>query len=345
MTILYLYAELMGYNIPVLQELSTSHNAQVYVVHWDKKKLTPYKAPQIDGVTYYNRSEFERNDFIELAQKINPDIVYVPNWYDKGYLPVCKFLRDKNVPVVAGLDNQWSGSLKQWLGCAYMRLYLRNFFSHLWVAGPSQYEFARRLGFSKNKIIFDFYSADVDKFKPIYQEKVLAHNPKKFLFVGRLEPVKGIDLLLEAWRHISDKKDWDITLIGSGSLKSQFKDELGVTVKDFMQPEKLVEEIRNYDCFILPSIYEPYGVVLHEFATAGMPIIASDTCGASSIFVISGHSGYQFKSGNALDLKDKMERIMQLNEDEFNDMRRNAHFKGMKITAQTSAAQFMSVIY
>lgn len=345
MTILYLYAELMGYNIPVLQELSSIHGANVHVVHWDKNKLTPYKAPQIDGVTYYNRSDFNDKKLKELAKTINPDLVYVPNWYDKGYLPVCADLRNKGIPVVAGLDNQWTSSIKQWIGCLYMRLYLKKNFSHIWVAGPSQYEFARRLGFDKRSIIFDFYSADVAKFSSIYENKVEKLSSKKFLFVGRLEPVKGIDLLLQAWKEIEDKKGWDITLIGNGSLKKELEGQAGVTIKDFMQPDDLVKEIKQYDCFILPSVYEPYGVVLHEFAVAGMPIIASDTCGAAPLFVISGHSGFQFKSGNYKDLKSKMEKMMLLDQPTFEKMRLQAHQGGMKINPQSSAAQFMSVIH
>jgi glycosyltransferase involved in cell wall biosynthesis len=344
MTVLYLYAELMGYNIPVIKELTSTYKAVVHVVHWDKNKLTPYIAPKIPGVTYYNRSDFESVDLIELAKQICPDIVYVPNWYDKGYLPVCKLLRKKGIPVVAGLDNQWIGNLKQWMGCIYMRLHLKKYFSHIWVAGPSQYEFARRLGFHKNHIIFDFYSADVDKFSSIRKAVETIHNPKKFLFVGRLEPVKGIDLLLKAWKEIKDKKGWDITLIGNGSLKSQLEGHSGVTLKDFMQPDDLVQEIKNYGCFILPSTYEPYGVVLHEFAVAGMPIIVSDACGGAPVFVVNGYSGYQFKSGNYLDLIGKIEKIIRLDTDQFNQMSLNAHKQGIKITPQTSAAQFMSVL-
>jgi glycosyltransferase involved in cell wall biosynthesis len=344
MTILYLYAELMGYNIPVLRELATTHGAQVHVVHWDNKKLTPYKAPLINGITYYKRSQIDKNALNKLVQLIKPDLVYVPNWYDKEYLPVCAQLRKKGVPVVAGLDNQWTGSLKQWFGCLYMRLYLRRFYSHIWVAGPYQFEFARRLGFKKNNIIFDFYSADVHAFAKAKTVKQIAPIPKKFLFVGRLEPVKGLDLLLNAWGKIKEKHGWDLTLIGDGSLKEKYTAVPGVTVKGFMQPEQLIEEISQFGVFILPSLYEPYGVVIHEFAAAGLPIIASDTCGAAPIFVRNGLSGFQFKTGDVSHLHYRLEEIISMNPEKLVKMSHCAAKRGLIITPQSSASSFISVL-
>lgn len=344
MTILYLYAELMGYNIPVLRELATTHGAQVHVVHWDHKKLTPYEIPSIHGVTYYKRSHMDRSSLNKLAQSIKPDLVYVPNWYDKEYLPVCAQLKKNGVPVVAGLDNQWTGSLKQWFGCLYMRMYLKRFYSHIWVAGPYQYEFARRLGFQKNKIIFDFYSADVFAFAKANKLKQTAPIPKKFLFVGRLEPVKGLDLLVQAWKNIKEKHGWDLTLIGDGSLKEKFMGTHGVTIKDFMQPQQLIQEIVQYGVFVLPSIYEPYGVVLHEFAAAGLPLIASDTCGAAPIFVRDGLSGYQFKTGDVLQLQNKLEKIIALDVNSLKEMSQIAAARGLIVTPQSSACSFISVL-
>ncbi len=342
MIVLYLYTELMGYNIPVLKELTNTYNAQIHVVHWDKGKLTPYVPPSINGVVYYNRSEFKNNkDFIKLANQIKPNIVYVPNWCDKGYLKVCNYLKNKNVPVVAGLDNQWTNSLKQWFGCILMRIYLKKFYSHIWVAGPYQYEFARRLGFNKTKILFNFYSADVDGFVNI---KKPIRVPHKFLFVGRLEPVKGINTLLEAWNSITNKKDWSLTMIGSGSLKSKIVNSSNIEVKDFMQPELLLKEISKYGCFVLPSIYEPWGVVIHEFVAAGMPIIVSKTCGAAPVFVIPNHNGFLVDTGDTKDLRNKMEKMINMSDDDLLIFRQNSVNRGKFITPQISAASLMAAL-
>lgn len=281
MKILYMYAELMGYNIPVLESLVRDFGAEIHLIHWDHKKLTVYQAPQVENVTYYNRSDFQSSkEILELAKLLEPDIAYVPNWYDKGYLSTCLYLRKKNIPVVAGLDNQWKGNLKQRLGIIVMKIYLKRYFSHMWVAGPRQFEFAKRLGFKNRQILFNFYSADVAKFSAIKKED--STSSLKFLFVGRLEEVKGLRQLLIAWNNLSNKDNCSLTIIGNGKLLSLVNEYPTVTHKPFLQPDELLEEVKNHNCFILPSIYEPYGVVIHEFAAAGMPLIVSDECGAAA---------------------------------------------------------------
>ncbi len=96
-------------------------------------------------------------------------------------------------------------------------------------------------------------------------------------------------MLLQAWQQLGAKEgDWELHLIGNGSLKAQLEATAGVVLKDFMQPEQLILEVANTGCFLLPSRGEPRGVVAHEFAAAGLPLILSDSVGAAGTFLISG---------------------------------------------------------
>lgn len=342
MVILYMYAELMGYNIPVLKELVSKNDTQIHLIHWNHKKLTVYKAPEIENVIYYNRSELSAKDILKLAKKIQPDIAYVPNWYDKGYLNTCNYLRRKNIPVVSGLDNQWQGTLKQRFGILLMRLYLKRYFSHVWVAGPYQFEFAKRLGFKKDNIIFNLYSADIEKFNTnsldTHQESL------KFLFVGRLEEVKGVRDLLKAWSDFPYKENSSLTIIGDGSLQDLVRQENDVNHLNFLQPQELAEEVKLYNCFILPSLFEPYGVVIHELACAGMPIIASNQCGAAPVFIIPDYNGYIFKAGDYKALLEKMIMMHEKSNDELIKMKKNAFKRSKLISPEVSAASFLSVL-
>ena len=67
--ILYLYSELVGYQIPIFETYVRDYNAQVHVISWDKNKLKPYNAPSIKGVTYYQRSKFSKKELLELSIK------------------------------------------------------------------------------------------------------------------------------------------------------------------------------------------------------------------------------------------------------------------------------------
>ena len=349
MKILYLYSEIMGYSLATINRLVAS-GAEVHVVHWDRKgKLTSYSHPEVEGVYFYPRSEMTVNDISNLVSKLSPDITVVSGWMDKGYLKVVKKWRQKGGIVVACLDGQWHGSLRQWfakfLGFIH---YFSRYFSHAWVAGSYQYEYARILGFQKHQIIFDFYSADIEVFRKSYLSSVKERNknyPHVFLFVGRLEEVKGIRTLIETWKSLgSDRLDWELRIIGSGTLEHCFDGVEGVVVKPFMSAENLMLEAQQSGCFILPSLFEPWGVVAHEFCAAGLPLILSSAVGASNSFLINGFNGYQSKKGDNLSLMSAMVRIINKADEDLALMGSRSFDLALKITPNTSAANLISVL-
>ena len=347
MKILYLYAEVMGYTMATIRELAERGN-EVHVVHWDHKKLTPYKAPVVPNVFMYNRSELSVEQIKMLTKNIVPDVTVISGWMDKSYMSVAKQLRQEGVPVVFGLDSHWHGTFSQWLVLILGRFgYFSQFYSHVWVAGLHQFEYARRLGFERRNIVYDLYSADLSLFKQAYndsKENKKNNYPHRFLFVGRFEPVKGLDVLLHAWQQLGAKKgDWELHLIGNGSLKAQLEATAGVVVKDFMQPEQLMLEVANAGCFLLPSRSEPWGVVVHEFAAAGLPLIVSDVIGAASTFLISGLNGYSFKVNDHKALANRMSQIINMTDHELHAMALSSHALSQRITPETSASNILSV--
>jgi len=348
MKILYLYAELMGYQIPVLKEYVTKYNAEVHVIHWDHKKLTPYKPPVVKDIHYYNRSAFSIKQLKGFVFNFKPDIVYISGWMDKGYLAAVRPLRKIGIPVITGFDGIWWGTNKQRLASIIFPYFRNFFFSHAWVAGPYQFEFAKRLGFKNTEIIFNCYSADIKLFNSAYEdsiEKKKEKYPHRFLYAGRLESIKGIDLLINAWNEIRENnKDWELCIIGNGSLYNYVASNPNIIVLDFMQPELLIREIENAGCYILPSKFEPWALVLHEFSAAGLPVICSDICGAAPVFVTPEFNGFIFKSCNVSDLKQKMLKIINSSDDELILMSENSHKIGQKITPEIAAASFMSIL-
>lgn len=346
--ILYLYEEVTGYTMATIRAL-VEHGIELHVVHWDHKKLTPYKAPSWPNVYMYNRSEMGAEAIQDLAEELSPEITVISGWVDKVYMTVARWLRSKGGVVVTGFDDQWHGTLRQKVAAVLGKLgYFNRYYSHAWVSGAYQFEYARRLGFDKKRIVYDLYSADLSLFIKAYlnsnQEKQ-QNYPHRFLFVGRFEPIKGLDTLLKAWQVMGDeKRDWELHLIGNGSLKKDLQSISGVIVKDFMQPEQLMEEVAHAGCFILPSRGEPWGVVVHEFAAAGMPIIVSDVVGAASTFLIPGLNGYLFRANDANALAGRMLKIINSSNQELISMAEASHELSHRISPQTSAANLLSIV-
>lgn len=346
MKILYLYAEVMGYTMATIEELS-ARGAELHIVHWDRGKLTPYAAPAMANVTMYSRSDIDTGGMMALAERVAPDITVVSGWQDRDYLAVARKLRDQGRVVVIGFDDQWFGTLRQRVAGVLCRFgYLSRYFTHAWVSGPFQYEYAVRLGFAKNRVVYDLYSADLRRFHASYLESAAqkrARYPHRFLFVGRFNPVKGLDTLLAAWKAIEgERKDWELHLIGNGDLRDQLASVEGIVVKDFMQPDELIREVRDAGCFVLASINEPWGVVVHEFAAAGLPLVLSDVIGAAATFLIPGHNGFAFKVGDAGSLAATLRKVIAASDEQLLEMSEASHQLSKRITPQTSAANLLA---
>jgi glycosyltransferase involved in cell wall biosynthesis len=336
----------MGYVLATIRELSERYGAEIHVVHWDTKKLTPFQHQQIKNTTFYGRSGYSTSMIKDLVCSITPDLVVVSGWMDKGYLQVARLVRKKGIPVVAGFDDQWYGSFRQHVA-SFLGFFLKRYFTHAWVAGPYQFEFARRLGFKKNDIVFNLYSADLQLFNDAYKQYKNAKQkkyPHRFLFVGRLEKIKAVDLLVKSWNQLEgQRKDWELHFIGNGSLANYVQGQTAVTVRDFMQPESLKDEILGAGCFILPSRGEPWGLVLHEFAAAGLPIICSDICGSAAVFLNHGLNGFRFESGNIQSLSEQMLKIISADDHKLREMSEHSHRLGQQITPVLSAASLISI--
>lgn len=339
--ILFLYSELGPYNIPVFKELVSRYKVNLHVVRWDKNLLKPYKPDFVEKVTYYNRSNLNNKDIKELIQKITPDLIYISGWMDSGYLESSLFARKKGLPVVTGFDDVWTGSMRQIFGNYFFKIYLHRYFSHAWVAGEPQYEYARRLGFPHDKILFDLLSANIDNFNNCQYKGLKDY----FLYVGNFRKVKGIDILINAFNVYRTELNGKIGLkcIGNGELENKLKKNPVIETIGYTNQAELVNIASKSTAFILPSIHDQWGVVAHEFAAAGLPLILSTGVGSRSKFLINEFNGFSFKNGDYLDLASKMKKFDSMDSEKIAIMSENSSKISGRISPTTSAANLMSI--
>jgi glycosyltransferase involved in cell wall biosynthesis len=349
MKILYLYTEVMGYNLPIFDRLVSHYSATVEVFHWNENKLTPFVPEVLEGVTFHPRSSYTVNEMIAFATNLNPDVVYISGWQDKGYLSVVRKLKYLGIPIVAGLDSQWTGSLRQRVGALLIRwIYKTKYFSYVWVPGPMQYEYAARIGFSKAEILCNLLSANSTVFAGAAFERSqsLSVARHSFLYVGRFAKQKGIDILIKAYRIYKQKYQgsWTLTCIGNGPMAADLAQHTDIHVEGFQSQQALSQQAQRTGAFILPSRYEPWGVVVHEFASAGLPLILSERVGARPQFLIDGANGYTFYQDSAEDLAYKMSLISTQSDEKLASMGKLSAQLAEHITPDIAAASLMSVV-
>jgi glycosyltransferase involved in cell wall biosynthesis len=347
----------MGYNIPIFERLVTHYGATVDVVHWSKNKLTPFvphehtNNPQI---RFHDRSGMSSGSIKDLAINHLPDLVYVGGWMDRGYFPALRKLKQLGVPIVMGLDSQWTGSVRHHLGAFLIRwVYKPLYYSFACVPGPLQYEYAARIGFKKSEILFNLLSGNSGLFGQAAQNPEadkLVRYPSNFLYVGRFAEAKGIDILISAFDIYKEKYQgaWGLTCIGNGPQASALSDAVGrhkdLKVEAFLSQDELVERARQAGAFVLPSRYEPWGVVVHEFATAGLPLILSECVGARSQLLIDELNGYTFYDESPENLAYKMHAMSKNSNERLTDMGRMSAQLASHITPDIATASLMSVL-
>jgi len=338
--IFYLYTEVMPYVEAVINVLVEKYNDEVCVISWDKNNKTSYK-PLLKSVKYYRRSELQDNQIFELISKFNPDLIYISGRIDKGYLKAVKEFKKKGIPILSGMDNQWHGDLKSILKIVIYYFLFKKYFTHIIVPGSRQYMMARLLGY-KNKILLNLYSGDIN----LFYKHQKNNDKKKVIFLGRLEEVKALDMLLDAWKIINKEKtiDWELVLIGSGTLEPIAKKIKNVRICGFLSQKNILNEI-NGDCiFCLPSRKEPWGVVVHEMAAAGLPMILTKEVGAGDTFLISGYNGYLLENISVNEIIIKLKKMMDLNPDQRAEMGKNSRNLALRITPDITAASIKSLI-
>lgn len=307
--VLFLYTELAPYVLACIERLAKEHDVEAHIVRWALNKEAPFDLAFDSRTKVYDRDRYDPRALLGLATTIDPSAVFTSGWVDKGYLKVCRHFRALRRPVVMCSDTAWRGDLRQETAVFLAKFWLRRTFSHAWVTGGPQAIYARKLGFRTSRIRKGFYSADVDRFAPLYDrflpEKHQAF-PHRFLCVARYIPSKGHQDLCDAFDELcrTDKAgDWELWIAGTGELHDQvMRSPSGSNPRirhlGFVQVGDMPEVMRQCGVFVLPSTYEPWGVVVHEHACAGFPMVLSDRVGAAELFLAEGENGMRFRAGD-----------------------------------------------
>lgn len=167
------------------------------------------------------------------------------------------------------------------------------------VGGDSHRNYLAELGLPRDRVHLGYNAVGNNRIEEILQSAGNSTKPADtsyFLTVCRFAPEKNLERLLEAYAAYvtgcKDGKPWRLVLAGDGALKEYLQQrafELGVAPlcdwPGFLPLERLVPLYRDCGAFVLPSLSEPWGLVVNEAALCGAPLLISDRCGCVGTFV------------------------------------------------------------
>lgn len=140
----------------------------------------------------------------------------------------------------------------------------------------------------------------------VFRETLGVFTRPFLLFVGRLEPRKGIQTLLEAFNEILKKQDAVLVLAGKGDVEryAALAYKLGVDknirILGYVDPLTLRKLYAACDLFVFPSLWEGFGLVALEARSAGKFIVASNVGGIPE--AVPTGAGYLVPPGNPMSL-------------------------------------------
>jgi glycosyltransferase involved in cell wall biosynthesis len=138
-----------------------------------------------------------------------------------------------------------------------------------------------------------------------YEAREWSDRGQHILFVGRLVPVKGVSLLLDAFARVAQiHLDARLTIIGDGVERAHLERRcrsLGISSRvdftGYLNQQEVAEQLKNADLFVLPSYAEGLPVVLMEAMAGGVPVIATRIAGIPEL-VQDGVTGRLVTAGD-----------------------------------------------
>ena len=187
------------------------------------------------------------------------------------------------------------------------------------------------------EVISDPLSFQPKSISPLANKRVIA--------VGRYSHEKGYDLLLSAWKVVSDAcKDWKLEIFGDGDCSSLYvlMDQLKIDKARCIlhgRTSDVEKEYLDSSVFVCSSRFEGFGMVILEAMACGLPVISFDCPWGPGSIISDGVDGYLVNNGDTKSLAGKMICLLHSEEDRYR-VAKNALNKSSQYSIETIALQW-----
>jgi phosphatidyl-myo-inositol dimannoside synthase len=243
---------------------------------------------------------------VRELRRFRPDAVAVGGWNQPAFWLALAYCRVRRVPLLVWIESTARDARSGATPIALARRALVRGAAGAFVPGTAAAAYARALGIELVELAPNAIDAS------IFERAAVDRSGRErctFLYVGRLDPEKGIDTLLEAFRDVPG----ELVLVGDGTDAARLRDLAGPRVRfeGSKDRDALVVDYARADVFVLPSRSEPWGMVLNEAASAGLPLVATEESGAAHDLIEDGSNGFRVSADDVGALRDRLTRLAQ----------------------------------
>ena len=244
-----------------------------------------------------------------LAKEM-PDVVVSPGWAFSESIAAAKWCRRNNKKSILMSEScKWDKKRVWW--SEWFKRQRVGLFDAALVGGSPHADYLVELGMPRDRIAYGHNIVDNNYFA-IQSEKAKAQKknlrialelPEQYMLAsGRFVSIKNFKRLLQAYRlYRSQSGERSIALVicGDGMVRKELQElakDIGISSfvywPGFIQYDRLPDYYALADFFIAPSTVEPWGLVVNEAMTCGLPVIVSKRCGCAYDLVEEGVNGF-----------------------------------------------------
>ncbi|MBC7835500.1 MAG: glycosyltransferase family 4 protein [Phycisphaerales bacterium] len=240
----------------------------------------------------------------------NVRAIQIGGYDDFGRLRIIRWARRHMVPCFLFADSNIHGdsargvmrpikkTLVSWVVCQV---------AGVMPCGTFGAEYFQRYGAAASRVFLTPYEPDYALISGLTESQIasslasvgLDASRRRLVFCGRMVPQKRPDLVLRAFEAIAaERPEFDLVMIGAGPLLAELKASVPAHLAGrihwtgFLGDQAVISAIyRASDVFVLPSQFEPWGVVVNESLASGMALVTTNVVGAAADLVRDGLNG------------------------------------------------------
>lgn len=180
-------------------------------------------------------------------------------------------------------------------------------------------------------------------------ERGTQQGPVRLAFVGRMVPLKRVDLLLTALAR-QDPARWTLDLFGDGEMIRTWREAARLrglatrlTWHGAVSNEAVKQSLHGYDLVVLPSDYDGWGTVVNEALQAGCRAVVSSGAGSSDLLAGGGGPGQVFAKGSVAGLQSTLARELARGRLSAEERQQNRAWAESRISPQVGARYVSAV--
>ena len=245
---------------------------------------------------------FRMQEFKKLVKKHQVKVVGIAGYGRSEYRAMLHWCFIHGIRTVLFAESWYPGTL-DFLKGAYLRFLCSGFL----VSGErARQHFISRLGIPERRVFLPYSVVDNGHFsaaQPDYSSRII-------LCVARFSPEKNLERLVQAFLESRiSRNGWTLKLVGGGPLAEKLRKSAGegIEICDWVSYENLPALYAGAAFFILPSSFEPWGLVVNEAMAAGLAVAVSEECGCAPDLVPD--SSFRFPADNIPALSELLKKI------------------------------------